>query len=292
MSGGRSPGMRRLAGAALALYPPSWRARYGDEVQALLDESGADLPTAASLAGRALPAWIWPVRQVHDRPARMRASLSTVLLAWTVMTGLALIFVQLTEAQGLNPPGHPVITWCYWAVNVAVLVSVLTVAAGGLPLWLLMMRKAIREHRQGVVACLLAPVVVPVCYLAAVALTTRLAGHANGVGPGWFLALAALGFAAGVVFAAGPGLALRQLRPRGPAVALAARVAAVATAAMILAGAASIIAAAGLYLWARDYAGYRETAPLAIYLPLVLVPTVVAAVSAGRGLRAARQTVS
>ncbi len=283
--------MRRLAGAALALYPPSWRARYGDEVHALLDESGADLRTAASLAGQALPAWIWPARQVHDRAARMRASLATVLLAWTVLTGLALIFAQLTEAQGLYPPGHPVIAWCYWAVNVAVLVSVLTVAAGGLPLWLLMMRKAIRAHWHGVIACLLAPVVMPVCYLAVVALTARLVRHAYGIGPGWFLALAALGFAAGAVFAGGPGLALRRLKPRGPAVALAARAAAVATAAMILAGAASIIAAAGLYLWAPGYAGYREATPLAIYLPMVMVPAVVAAVSAGRGLRAARQAV-
>jgi uncharacterized membrane protein YozB (DUF420 family) len=283
--------MRRLAGAALALYPPSWRARYGDEVQALLDESGADLRTAAGLAGHALPAWIWPARQVLDRPARMRASLATVLLAWTVLTGLALIFVQLTEAQGLHPPGHPVIAWCYWAVNVAAGVSVLTVAVGGLPLWLLMMRKAIREHRRGVIACLLAPVVMPVCYLAVAALTARLVRHAHGIGPGWFLALAALGFAAGAVFAGGPGLALRRLKPRGPAVALAARAAAVATAAMILAGAASIFAAAGLYLWAPGYGGYREAAPLAIYLPMVTMPAVVAAVSAGRGLRAARQPI-
>ena len=30
------PGTTPLARAALALYPPSWRARYGDEVHALL----------------------------------------------------------------------------------------------------------------------------------------------------------------------------------------------------------------------------------------------------------------
>ena len=39
---------------ALALYPPSWRARYGDEVHALLQESGG-LRDVASLAWRALP---------------------------------------------------------------------------------------------------------------------------------------------------------------------------------------------------------------------------------------------
>ena len=36
----RPPAAPLLARAALALYPPSWRARYGDEVLALLDDSG------------------------------------------------------------------------------------------------------------------------------------------------------------------------------------------------------------------------------------------------------------
>jgi len=54
-----SPRATRLARMALALYPPSWRARYGDEVHALLQESGG-LRDVASLPWRALPAWIWP----------------------------------------------------------------------------------------------------------------------------------------------------------------------------------------------------------------------------------------
>jgi len=33
-------GGKLLARAAVALYPPAWRARYGDEVSALLDDSG------------------------------------------------------------------------------------------------------------------------------------------------------------------------------------------------------------------------------------------------------------
>ena len=37
------------ARAALALYPPSWRARYGDEVLAYLDESGGGPAAVASL---------------------------------------------------------------------------------------------------------------------------------------------------------------------------------------------------------------------------------------------------
>ncbi len=277
-----------LARAALALYPAGWRARYGDEVRVLLDDSGADLRTVANLAWQALPAWILPARQLHDPPARMRASLATVLMAWMVLTGLALVFAQLTEAQGLRPAGHPIVGWSYWVFDGAMLVSVLVVAAGGLPLWLLMMRRAYREHRPRDIAYLLSPVVVPAGYLAAVILTARLIRDADGVGPWWFLAFVAAGFAAGAGCAAGPGLALRRLCPRGPAVRLAAGAAGAAAAAISLAGAASIVAAVGLYRWAPQYAGYHEGWPLAIYLPTVLLAASVAMVSAARGIRATR----
>ena len=137
-------------------------------------------------------------------------------------------------------------------------------------------------------AWLLAPAVVPAVYLLAAFAIARLVGRpglpvvpsqsgsvadlANGgVGPWWFLALVVLGFAAAVVSAAGPGLALRRLRPEGPAVVLAARAAALAAVTMGLACAASVVAAVGLYLWAPAYAGYHESWPLAVYLPAVLL---------------------
>jgi MFS family permease len=287
-----SPGTSMLARAALALYPAAWRARYGDEVRALLDDSGAGPRAIASLAWQALPAWIWPPRHLYDRPARMRASLATTLAAWTALTGLGLVFTQLTQAQGFRPASHPVVQWSYWVFDGAVLVSVLAVAAGGLPLWLLMMRSARREHRPRDIAYLLSPIIAPAMYLAALSVAVRLIGPVHGVGPWWFLAFVVLGFAAGGMSAAGPGLALRRLRPRGPAVRLAARAAGVAAAAMSLAGAASIAAAAGLYSWAPQYAGYHQGWPLGIYLPMVLLAAVVATVSAARGVRAARPSAA
>ena len=39
--GSTLPGSTLLARAALALYPPAWRARYCDEVRVLLDVSAA-----------------------------------------------------------------------------------------------------------------------------------------------------------------------------------------------------------------------------------------------------------
>jgi hypothetical protein len=301
-----------LARVALGLYPPAWRARYGDEVRALLEDSGTGVRAAASLAWHAVPAWAWPARHLYDRPARMRASLATAGMAWALLAGLAAVFVQLAQAQGssqaLTLARHPVIQWSYWVFDGAVIISVLTVAAGGVPLWLRMLRDAGGARRPRELAYLLVPVVVPVTYLAASAVVAGLvrqpaarvvpwqprpvADLANGmIGPWWFLALVVAGFVAVVVSAAGLGLALRRLRPDGPAVVLAARAAGLAAAAMGLAGAASIVAAVGLYLWAPADAGYHQGWQLAVYLPAVLLAAAVAVISAAHGIRAAREPV-
>jgi len=302
-----------LARVALGLYPPAWRARYGDEVRALLEDSGAGVRAAAILAWHAVPAWACPARHLYDRPGRMRASLAAVGMAWVLLAGLAAVFVQLAQAQGssqtLTLASYPVIQWSYWVFDGAVIISVLAVAAGGVPLWLRMFRGArgargARRPRE--LACLLAPVVVPVVYLAGSTVIAGLvrqpaarvvpwqprpvADLANGmIGPWWFLALVVAGFAAAVVSAAGLALALRRLRPDGPAVVLATRAAGLAAAAMGLAGAASIVAAIGLYLWAPADAGYHESWQLAVYLPAVLLAAGVAIISAARGIRAARE---
>ena len=298
-----------LARAALGLYPPAWRARYRDEVRALLDDSGAGLRSAASLAWRAVPAWVRPPRHLHDRPARMQASLATVLLAWTALAGLAAVFAQLTQAQptlqtGITGARHLVIQWSYWVFDGAVLISVLALIAGGLPLWLGMLRTALPARRPREVAALLAPVAGLALYLAAAVVITRVVRRPSaypvphgqggsvvhladgGVGPWWFLALVVAGFTVGIAAAAG-GRALHRLDPRGPAVTRAARAAGVAAAAMGLAGAASLAAAACLYQWAPPYAGYHESGLLAVYLPAVLLAAAVAIVSAARGIRAA-----
>ena len=306
----RARGAGLLARVALGLYPPAWRARYGDEVRALLEDSGAGLRAAVSLAWHAVPAWVWPAGQLHDRPGRMRASLATAGMAWALLAGLAAVFVQLTQAQRssqiLTLARYPVIQWSYWVFDGAAIVSVLAVAAGGVPLWLRMLRDARDARRPRELACLLVPVVVPAVYLAASAVIASLvrqpavrvvpwqpqpvADLANGmVGPWWFLALVVAGFAAAVVAAAGPGLALRRLRPDGPAVIRAARAAFLAAVAMGLAAAASMVAAVGLYLWAPADAGYHQGWQLAIYLPAVLLTAAVAMISAARGLRAARE---
>ena len=244
-----------------------------------------------------------------DPPGRMRASLATVAAAWTVLAGLAAVFASFTQTQpwlqqGLTGPRHLVIQWSYWVFDAAAGAALLAVAAGGLPVWLVMLRQARRQRRQREIAWLLAPAVVPAVYLGVAGLilgpvrrpgagpiqppfvhaATSFTGLAtNNIGPWWLMVL---GFAAGVMAAAGPGLALHSLRPRGPAVTLAARAAGLAVASMGLAGAASVVAAAGLHAW--GVAPYRQGWPIAVYLLLFLAVIAVAGASATRGIRAAR----
>ena len=162
---GTAPSGTWAVQAALALYPPSWRARYADEVGALLDESGGGPAAVASLAWRAIPAWIWPHRQLHDPSGRMRASVVTTLLAWSMQVGLGLVFAQLTQLQGFRVPGHPVIGRAYAVFDGALALSALIAVVGGLPLWLLMLRRARRELRSRDSAFLLMPLVAPAAYL-------------------------------------------------------------------------------------------------------------------------------
>lgn len=199
-----TPSDTPLVRAALALYPPAWRARYCDEVRALLDESGGGPRAIASIAWRAVPAWIRPPEHLFDRPARMRSSLVTVLVAAAMLTGLGLVFAQLTQAQGYRPPGHPIVGWSYIVFDAALAVSALTAAAGGLPLWLLMLRSALRERRRRDLAYLLLPAIASAAYLATLRVVVGLVGGPDGVGPGWFLAVTLAGFAAAAVAAAGP----------------------------------------------------------------------------------------
>jgi hypothetical protein len=282
------PARSFLARAALALYPPSWRARYQVEVLALLDDSGGRLGAVASVALRALPTWFCPPRHLHDRPGRMRSSLATALFSWSMLTGLGLVFAQLTQLQGLSAPGHPEIRWAYAVFDIALAVSALVAGFGGLPLWLLMFRRARREQRLKDLAYLLLPVVTPFAYLAGLIMTIRLVGGAQGVSSGWFGAVTLAGFAAAAISAAGPGLALRRLQPRGPALRLAAAAAGVSAAAMAVGAGAIVVAVTGLCLWGRQFAGYHHGTIPAIYLVLVVATATVTAISAARGTRAAR----
>jgi MFS superfamily sulfate permease-like transporter len=82
-------------------------------------------------------------------------------MAWSMLIGLGLVFAQLTQLQGFNAPGHPEVRWAYAVFDVMLALSVLVAGVGGLPLWLLMLRRAWRERRPRDAVYLLLPVAAP-----------------------------------------------------------------------------------------------------------------------------------
>jgi hypothetical protein len=217
----------------------------------------------------------------------MRASLATALMSWSMLAGLGLVFAQLTQLQGLTAPGHPELRWAYAVFDVTLAASALIAGLGGLPLWLLMLRRARREQRIRDAVYLFLPLLAPFAYLIGLAVTVRLVGGPGGVSQGWFGAVTLAGFAAAATAAAGPGLALRRLQPRGPALRLAATAAGVSAVLMAVAAVAIVVAVVSLNLWARQFAGYHDGTVSGIYLALVAAAATVTTVSAARGTGAA-----
>ncbi|HEY0933484.1 MAG TPA: hypothetical protein VGD91_07070 [Trebonia sp.] len=284
----RRPSERLLARLVLRLYPPAWRERYGAEVSAHLDDSDGRAAAALSLAWRALPVWLWPPGHLRDRDGQLRSSLGMILTAGGMLAGVGLVFAQLTQFQGFGAGRGGVVPASYLVFDAAMAVAALAGAAGALPLWLVMLRRARREHRPRQTAYLLAPLVVPPAYLALLVAATRLFGGPHGISPGLFLTVTLAGFGAAAVTCAGPVLALGRLKPRGPAVRWAVRAGSVATAAIVVAGGASIVAVAGLCRWAPAFAGYHSGIVLCGYLAVVGGLAAAAGTGALRGLRAAR----
>lgn len=287
MSHGPDRELRRRAGSALAravlrLYPVAWRRRYGDEVLAFLEDAGSGPAALLTLALRALPARLWLPRHLQDPDDRARLSLGAALTSGALLAGLGLVFAQLTQLQGLHSHGSPLVAVGYLVFDLAMAFAGLVAAVGGVPLWLLMLRRARRERRSADTCYLLAPVVIPATFLAGVVAVTRVAGGSHGVSQGVFLTVVLGGFGAAIMSCAGVVAALRRLRPRGPAVRLAARAARLAAAALMAAGGASVAALTGLCLRARDFAGYHNGIVLAVYASTVAAFAAAAVVSARR----------
>ncbi|MFE1883499.1 hypothetical protein [Streptomyces diastatochromogenes] len=70
---------------ALRAYPPSFRERYGCELEALVEDTGARPSVVADLLVGALRAWLHPVmpdESVERRRRRMQASVATTWVTW------------------------------------------------------------------------------------------------------------------------------------------------------------------------------------------------------------------
>ena len=285
---------RPLARGLVRLYPPSWRERYGEEYLALLSDAALGPRAVLDVLRGAADAWLRPSAGVLCGTARLRATVSTVWCAWIALVAGALIYGQMTEDRPFRvyDAAHPGVGVLYRTYEVAAVLSVLVIAAGGAPLWWALVRQAVREGRRSTVALLTMPFVAPVAFLAVLIAISRIAPRSPvpgvGIGPVWFGVAALLGAAAGCLGAIAPIAALRRLTPPPALLRLAVRAAAVGTTLIGLATLAGLAYAIALRV---DGGALDPTVIYAQFLvPYLVVAGVaggVAAVSLARGLRSA-----
>ncbi|GGU84749.1 hypothetical protein GCM10010211_58430 [Streptomyces albospinus] len=86
---------------ALRAYPPSFRERYGPELEALVEDTGAGPRVVADLLFSALRAWLRPVmpdESAEQRRRRMQASVATTWASWcAALYALPLLHIVLTD---------------------------------------------------------------------------------------------------------------------------------------------------------------------------------------------------
>ncbi|MET8446305.1 hypothetical protein [Streptomyces sp. NPDC005209] len=92
---------------ALRAYPPSFRERYGGELEALVEDTGARPSVVADLLFGALRAWLRPVmpdESVERRRRRMQASVATTWVSWcAALYTLPILHFVLSEEPRPTP---------------------------------------------------------------------------------------------------------------------------------------------------------------------------------------------
>ena len=93
--------MRPIARTLIRCYPPSFRSRYGEELEALVEDLGSRWRTGADLAWGAMRAWCTPRVAGPQRLGwRRRATVSTLWVTWC----LAALGAPATSKALLDPP--------------------------------------------------------------------------------------------------------------------------------------------------------------------------------------------
>lgn len=154
------------AGARLVgLYPHAWRARYGEEMRALLEDDPPGARGLGTLVLGAARAHARPRRSWSagvDAPTRLRLSLSALFCCWIALSLAGIGFQKDTEdpAFAAAAARHPLLGIGHALVLAGACLGAASIAYGGLPLLALAVRAARRQARLMVLLALPALAVV------------------------------------------------------------------------------------------------------------------------------------
>ena len=254
--------MRARSGRlALALYPLAYRRRYGDEMAALVEDSGSSSAAVLDLLRGAARAHLHPEPAVAAEVApdeRRRLGLAAVLLCWVLFSFAGLGLYKTTEGRDFegNVSGGGLIHAAHVGIQMLALVGSLAIVLGAAPLVLAALRQT-RERPAARRAALLAGGCVA-AFLGATVALVLVAQAKLGLGAG----LEALILAAWTLLAVGCGVGCAIAARRGLlAIDVPARVLRLATgcAAVVALAMVAIVALTGVYLVAL-IAGFPDLA--------------------------------
>jgi hypothetical protein len=176
---GRRPLRLRLALALLALYPRAYRARYGEELRALLEDYPVTAATLLDLSRSALEAQLRPGALLDSPPKRMRGTVSAAVALWIALVFVGSGFAKTTEDASFRAAeaAHPLLGGARDAVAVLALASGVIVAVAGAPLAFSVLRQAWRGQSRSLRRAVAVPLVALACFCAASAALVLLANH-------------------------------------------------------------------------------------------------------------------
>ncbi|WP_113718244.1 hypothetical protein [Arthrobacter dokdonensis] len=280
--------MSRLAKLALRAYPPSFRARYGDELAALVEEVPGSAHTTADLFGGALRAWVRPYFNGPDgKRLRLQASISTTWIAWCA----GFLIVPALYKALLDPAGPDAVAAVRGLMDAAAILLCVGWAIALVGLGLIVARvliPALRSQRRRVlgplIPAIVLAVVVGIGFLALVLIRPKVGQPPAGLFwalTGWLVAVVAFLGCLGV----GPTVSLRRLEAttstlRAPLF-LGAGLAVVLSAMSLC----SVIAA----FLGRNATLFSSVVPVVIVLFVAAIASVVSMVSSAHGINAAHQ---
>jgi hypothetical protein len=135
----------------LRLFPPDWRARYGEEFAALLAQTGISMGTVFDVLLAAVDAHIHPHTNRRWPPMiqRMRRSELVIFLAWVVFAVAGSGFGWMTKDEPFVylRDSHPWVGLAHVAVLSGAIVSAVALAVAGIPIALAIAGDSLRRGR-------------------------------------------------------------------------------------------------------------------------------------------------
>jgi hypothetical protein len=122
----------------LRLYPPSFRERYGDELQALVEDTSPSPRLTLDLALGAGRAWIGPRfggSPEQRRRARLLATILTVFWSWTLVLVAFGSFNQMVNDPAVPGLGRPLAEIAFHLSQVAMAIATGLIVVGAVIYW-------------------------------------------------------------------------------------------------------------------------------------------------------------